>query len=954
MLNAYVIIQSVTIALCFIAIIILFFKDTTKVQLLMTCFMVCALIQNIGYLLEILSTTAEASVVSIKFQYLGSAFIILFFSKFITYYTNVQVPRFVFPILTVLDFVVLILAFTCTRHKLFYTSMNFVHKGAYPHFDLEYGFGFYLFVIGSCFIPCLLVLFSLVHAIRNTSYRKKKTEYMTIFVLSLVPGIILILYATKILHGYDPCPATLAFFISCVVIVIWSRQNYDLSRIAADTLLTDLGDSVIILNEDGIIINFNPSAANIFPKLNKSMIGQDIRLLPDFPTDMFAEEHNFEFELNNKHYDSHIHKIYDERKQIFGSLIMILDVTTTHEYINEIEIMRQKAEEASTAKSEFMANMSHEIRTPMNAIIGLSSLIKEESHGRKVYDFACDIKAASQNLLGIINDILDISKVEAGKMELIEDNYQTGHFSHELLIMMNMTASQKGLKLECEGIDHLPSCLYGDSNRIRQVLINIVNNAIKFTPKGVIRLLFSYKNLDDDHIELCIKCSDTGIGIREEDMTKIFENFQQVDSRKNRNVEGTGLGLSISKRLIDLMHGTIEVESEYGVGTTFTIKIPQKVIDRRPVCDTSDEVSRDDSPVYFTSPETKILLVDDNLINRKVACGLLSKYDFQITEADSGQTAVELTRNNNYDIILMDHMMPGMDGLEAANIIQQEMARELRTCPIIIALTANAMEGVREMFLSHGFKDYLSKPIDRIPLHECLSKWIPLEKKILSEEEVTFENTVSLDELSDIFINSINIAEALKRHTGTLDDYLQLLHLFYLEASKKLRLLQQLYVDEDMENYQIEVHALKSAAANLGALGLSDSARELEFACKRDDQEYIDKHHQNMLDQYETLISEIQPVLVNKGLLDRGDDDSKEKKEISREVLHEKLQNALEALEEFQSKDCQHILNELLGYILEENLALSIRDILDKLKLYEDDEAEEQLRLIVQEEQRNG
>lgn len=952
MFDVFIGIQIITIALCFLAIVILLFKDSTKIPLLMTCFMICALIQNIGYLFELTATNAESAMIAVKFQYLGSAFVILFFSRFISYYINYKFPKFVFPILTVADFIVLAANFTCEYHKLFYVSTKFVKiESGHYHFEPEYGPIYYMFILFCCLLPFVMILFSLQHAIRATSYRRKKREYRTIFFLACIPAVSVVLYSLKVIHDYDPCPAVLAIILALVVIIVWSRQNYDLSRIATNTLLMDLGDGVLILNDDGAIINFNPSAEKIFPALNPQMIGVDIRELADFPTDMFAEDKNFEFRLNGKYYDSHVHKIYDDRKQLFGSIILIFDVSATYEYINEIEIMRQKAEEASIAKSEFMANMSHEIRTPMNAIVGLSSLIKEESHGRKVYDFACDIKTASQNLLGIINDILDISKVESGKMELIYETYSVSKVMHELVTMMALTAAHKGLKLTGEGIEEIPNLLYGDSNRIRQILINILNNAIKFTNKGSVTLYLSHTYIDDDHIDLCMKCVDTGIGIAPENLDKIFENFQQVDSHKNRNVEGTGLGLSISKRFVELMHGSIQVESEYGHGTTFTIHIPQKVMDKRPVQEVPGEELDEENLDFFISPETRILLVDDNLINRKVACGLLSKYRFQITEAESGLAAIEAVQETDYDIIFMDHMMPGMDGVEAAEIIQQSLAEAGRPCPKIVALTANAMEGVKEMFLSHGFSDFLPKPIDRMPLHECLCRHIdPKKKQKTASEHISGRESVSLDDLSDLFLKGINIAEALKRHTGTLDEYLELLHLFYMDGEGKITWIKHLQADGDLENYCIEVHALKSAAANLGAMALSEQARELEMAAKAFNQQEIDRNTDALLTQYKNLLDEIHELLVSKGVIEDDDADHTKLPKISHKDLLDKLQISLDALEGFDSRKCQQTLKEITEHDITAPLRKTLQTVLQKLKLYEDDDAENLLRQTLEEE----
>ena len=401
-------------------------------------------------------------------------------------------------------------------------------------------------------------------------------------------------------------------------------------------------------------------------------------------------------------------------------------MTDTKAYINEIKRVRQQAEKASIAKSEFLANMSHEIRTPMNAIIGLNDIIMEECRDTEIYAHAKDVQSAAKNLLAIINDILDLSKVEAGKMELVYENYYIKVIANEIVGIMDMAASQRGIILKYECDQTIPCRYNGDDGRIRQILINILNNAIKFTKKGYVRVYISGKPGADEDEELLTFCvEDTGCGIREEDLEKIFEDFRQVDSRRNRSTEGTGLGLAIVKHLVELMKGTIDLQSTYGKGTTVTITIPQKIVDRRPISE-MPELPQTEQKLTdtFTAPGIRVLIVDDNVINRKVARGFLKNYAFDLTEAENGPEAIELVRNIRYDIIFMDHMMPGMDGIEAAEIIRRDCG-ENGTAPVMVALTANAMEGMREHFLECGFQDFISKPLDRKELNQLLLRWIP-------------------------------------------------------------------------------------------------------------------------------------------------------------------------------------------------------------------------------------
>lgn len=364
----------------------------------------------------------------------------------------------------------------------------------------------------------------------------------------------------------------------------------------------------------------------------------------------------------------------------------------------------------------------------------------EESKGRKVYGYACDIKSASKNLLALINDILDLSKVEAGKMELVSNDYHIKTVVDEVINMMEGAASKKGILLKCEYDMSIPSRYRGDDGRVRQILINLLNNGLKFTKEGYVKLSVSGAPGEKPGTErLHMEVQDTGCGIKAEDLEKIFENFSQVDARQNRSVEGTGLGLSISRRLVELMGGNIRVESVYGEGTTFILEIIQEIVDQKPLSEAPEETIKEAEELQlFVADNYRVLVVDDNLVNRKVARGFLRPYGFVIEEAAGGREAVEKVKETKYDMIFMDHMMPEMDGIEAVQIIRTDCG-ENGTLPVIIALTANAMEGVREMFLQKGFQDFVTKPLDKKTLNVTLLKWIPKERR---KESATWEENV--------------------------------------------------------------------------------------------------------------------------------------------------------------------------------------------------------------------
>lgn len=940
-----IVIQILGLALAFSALILILHTDVTNVQQMMVFFLICIIVQSSGYLLELGASEPQASLWAVKFQYLGSCWVVLFFAKFVFSYCGLTPPKWLISGLAVINMVVFGFAWTNNHHTLFYSAKEFVtEKDGYSHYVFEYGPVYYAFVVFCCVIPCIMAICALLYAIHKQPYRKNTMYYRTFIVLCIIPSLVLTLYSCKVIKGYDPCPVTLAIILSIVVICVWGRQNYDLSRVAANVVLAEIGDSVILLDGEKRISAFNPAAKGIFITLNEGSIGNHISELDNFPMEIFDTDGHYEFRLHGGYFEGHLQVIRDKKNILRGYVLLIFDITKTKNYIAEVTKMRERAEEANSVKSEFLANMSHEIRTPMNAIVGLSDLIKRESQGRKIYNYACDIKASSENLLAILNNILNISRVEDGELELTEGEYYVKRMLNDIVIMMRSAAQQQGLELQFELCDDIPCKLFGDEGSIRQILINVMNNAIKFTKEGHVKLKADGCYTGEDTWNMVFTVEDSGIGIQKENMAEIFENFKQVDSRKNRNAGGTGLGLSISNKLTELMKGKIEVESVFGEGSTFTITIPQRVADRKTVADCiqEQEPEEENKMRMFTAPDYKILVVDDNLINRQVAVGMLKPYGCQLARAQSGSEAIELVKQERFDMIFMDHMMPDMDGVEATKIMREECG-ENGNAPIVIALTANAMPGMREMFLANGFQDFLAKPIDREPMYQMLDKWIPHRRKVYEEEAgAQEEKTDGQEDLSDIVIDGVDIKKAMEYHTGTVDDYLELLQLFYMDGLRKTKYLQELLEREDVKNYRIEVHALKSASANLGAMALSGKAKAQEDAAIAEDVSFIRENFQGMMEQYEKLLKDIKAVLEKKGRLGAQDDSGKP--ELAAGALAGGIKEALDLISHFKSKPCTAKVEELLGYRLPQEVRMQLTEVLTKLKMYEDDDAEDLLR----------
>lgn len=417
--------------------------------------------------------------------------------------------------------------------------------------------------------------------------------------------------------------------------------------------------------------------------------------------------------------------------------IMGLCILLSFAMVDEINILRGFKQEsilamsATKAKSDFLANMSHEIRTPINAIMGMNEMILRESNEDIIKEYANDINSASKNLLEIVNDILDFSKIESGKLEIITDDYNLGEIINDVTNLVSMKAEDKGLKLKILVNPDIPNLLHGDDKRVREIMVNILNNAVKYTSKGQIRFKIDGQ-INDDDVILNISVNDTGQGIKAEDLDKIFSGFSQVNAKANKSIEGTGLGLSITKSLVELMNGSISVESEYGVGSTFTVILPQKIVNHERIGDyrKHKHASIQNEGIVeknFIAPEASVLVVDDAPLNLKVIAKLLEKNAIEIVCVSSGQEALDIMAKRSFDLILLDHMMPNMDGIETLEVSKKLQDNKCLNTPTIV-LTANAIVGAKEMYINAGFNDYLSKPVTPKALDEMLLKYIPFEK----------------------------------------------------------------------------------------------------------------------------------------------------------------------------------------------------------------------------------
>ena len=574
--------------------------------------------------------------------------------------------------------------------------------------------------------------------------------------------------------------------------------------------------------------------------------------------------------------------------------ILINRLLRWQQYVHrELREAADTAMAAGRAKSQFLAQMSHEIRTPINAVLGMNEMILRESKDRDILDYAASIQSAGRTLLTLINSILDFSKIEDGKMEIVPVRYELLPLMVELSAMVAERAKKKGLTLKTEIDADLPKVLFGDDVRIRQIVTNLLSNAVKYTHEGTVTLVMKGEPKDEDTMILAVSVKDTGIGIREEDMDKLFQSFQRLDEEKNRNIEGTGLGISIVQKLLAMMGSQLSVTSTYGQGSTFSFRLEQKIIDHAPIGDFAEYAGhhRDSAAKnekHLKAPEAKILVVDDTSMNLKVVRGLLKRSGIVPDLAESGKDCLSLAAKKSYHIIFLDHMMPEMDGIETLRQLKE--GKHLGAGTVVIVLTANAITNARDEYLAAGFDDYLSKPIDAEELETIIAKYLPkdlvsyegeevpslppaeekepsaekepeAEKEPLNEDEDTFseEELSSLADLCPMLDASVGLDNCMglkSLYIDVLKDY---------QKDERMEKIEALYEKQDVKGYRIAVHALKGTSGTLGALALAEKAKAQEMAAKAEDWEAVTQSHQSLMEDYRELCLGLREWLKDHG-----------------------------------------------------------------------------------------
>lgn len=746
-----------------------------------------------------------------------------------------------------------------------------------------------------------MLLLILIYTIYRFVKTPNKRERHNLFHLMMAQTFLEIMWLFSRFSDvpFDIVPIASSVAICVMTLSVMVGEFFTVTDQGRNWVFEHTNDVFLIADDAYGYLDANRYAKTLFPELRRYHKNE---ALPESVLHLFQADTD-EVELDGHFYERRVATLYQNekrKKKVAGYSLILVDVT------KQLQLV-QAAEEANEAKSAFLSNMSHEIRTPMNAIVGMTEIMLRTDVTKEQAEYLSNIKVSGDALLTIINDILDFSKIESGKMEIVEKDYAPLSMIRELDMMFLTRIGEKNIELLYDIDPDLPKMLHGDGLRVRQIIINMMNNAIKFTESGYVKLSMYVEEKTDADIVLSVRIRDTGSGIREEDQKKLFQSFSQVDSHRNHSKEGTGLGLAICRQLVEMMGGEIGVNSTYGEGSEFYFTIRQKIAEEVPVAEHTDRKEKETyDSLNFKAPEAKLLLVDDNKMNLKVAIGLLAPLQMQIDTAENGKQALEMLEAKAYDLVFMDHMMPIMDGVEATRRIR-EKEEATGAHQTIIALTADAMSGAKEEFMAAGMDDFVAKPIEIKDICSKLRKYLPQEKIVTTEEcLVVAEETDDLPQIEGLDV------EAGVHYSGSRALFFHLLGDYYKLIDTKTKKIKQCLADGMIRDFTIEVHALKNTSRMIGAIELSERFEELETLGNANDGKALEEKVPEVLELYAGYKSVLSPY---------GAVDEASLQEASKDELCRILTQMADAMDGFDLDGVDAAMAELEQYHMPEALS---------------------------------
>ncbi len=937
-METVILIQIFAVAISIFVTVYIYHEKESESQKYLGLLSIAILFQMVGYLFEVTSDSVEGILIATKLQYFGLSYTSTFLMFLIMRCCNLEVKTIFSAAVTMLDTIFVISALTMEYHEFCYKSYELVTTpggGVYLSFEPGCLLVFSVFVQ----ITWLVVLF--FFSLRNYLLNKTKLNFIIMMMsgVSFLPIVAVALNSTvfDFYNNLVEMTCLIAFLIQTVIVIRF--RIFDSIQSAKDDIVQTISEGLFIIDVSKKLLYANEVALSILPELT---VEQEQKRIINH----IYRSNKKTLTYNGRQYSVSVAPFYD-RRILKGYNLWLFDKTEEAEVTKRLIEIKEQAEEANKAKTMFLANMSHEIRTPMNAIIGTTEMILRENVSESIEEKVNSIRNAGNILLSIINDILDFSKIESGKMSVNEVDYKPGILLKDITDSIRIRLEEKNIEFRVHVKESLPKVLHGDETHVRQIFTNILNNAVKYTKSGHVTLNVDWQQSNGMAL-IRVSVEDTGCGIPPENIPTLFNSFERADMIKNRTIEGTGLGLAISKRLIESMGGTISVKSEYGKGSIFSFFIFQGVVDYSPTGDYNVLTEREARELKrgsetFIAPMAKILAVDDNITNLKVIQGILSMYQMRVDIAMSGEECLDKIQKNHYHLVLMDQMMPVMDGIETTKRIRAFDDQYMRKIPVI-ALTANAIRGSREMFLENGFQDYISKPMDIALLEKVLRTYLPKDFIYYVDK-----NDPKIQLGREITIPNVDVEKGIENYGNSRNRYFQILRYIYDDGEEQIARMRSFIEEKKYDSYTFDAHALKGLARGIGAMKLAQLAMEQEMA-SRDGNYFVVEEGANVLfEEYEMLLANIKYVFQQNNIPLKDENETSNGEVMEEDELKCRLYSLFESLEMLEQQEADKKIKVILSYEMNELLRKRLEEAKDAIRKFEYELAEELVRKALEE-----
>ena len=896
---------------------------------------VSAFICIIGCFLSDLAASGGELIVTVKIQYFGVAYLYTFLLLLVMRSCNIKVHTVVAAALIFIDTIMLTGVLLMDYHDLFFEEYYAKKVGEF--YQLVYTPG-KMMIIWYIYHFVLLANSFFITIRNQKTFKTKTSKFIFFFPIAFFTFWLCTVMENFHIHPYARYSEfILVAALIIIAIIIFRFRIFDTIQVAKEDVVQNIDEGFFVIDIGKNLLYANDVALEILPELK--LPNQQSRII-----NQIYRSNKKIIHLGRRQYSISVVPFYD-KNTLKGYNLWLFDKTEEQEYNKHLLELKEQAEEANKAKTMFLANMSHEIRTPMNAIMGTTEMILRENTSEAVENHANSIKNAGNILISIINDILDFSKIESGKMNVNDVNYKPGFLIKDITDSIKTKLEEKGVMFEIHVKETLPKVLHGDETHVRQVFTNILTNAVKYTQRGYVAMNVDWE-LQNGMALIRVSVEDTGCGISEEHMKTLFNSFERADMIKNRTIEGTGLGLAITKRLIENMGGSISVKSTYGEGSIFSFYFYQGIVDYAPTGDYNvltekEEEELKSSNESFIAPMAKVLAVDDNVTNIKVIQGILSMYQIRVDTATSGQECLEKLQSNHYHLILMDQMMPIMDGIETTRAIRELPDKEVRNIPVI-ALTANAIRGAREMFMENGFQDYISKPMDIGILEKILRKYLPNEFIHLVDKK---NPKVSLGK--PIQIPQVDVDAGIANYGNSRQRYIQILRYIYDDGEEQIARMRKQVRNKKYDEFLFEAHALKGLAKGIGAAELSELARVQEMAAREKHYNVIDEGADHLFEQYQMLLANIKYVFQENGIA-LTEEVKVQDVELTASEYTAQLLSMMGSLDMLEQQEAEKKVNALLSFRMGDEKRRTLEDVRRCIKNFDYEEAKKLVQKLLQ------